>query len=77
MPDKNRRIVIWDGDERPELIGQLPPETGAPQDNEFLAFGLWLKPRSASELERAIDRLREQAQSFDMVVRDQPRRGNP
>ena len=68
IADKNRRIVIWDGNERPELIGQLPPETGAPQDNEFLAFGLWLKSRSASELERAIDRLRGAAHSFDMVV---------
>ncbi|MDP9810977.1 signal transduction histidine kinase [Rhizobium tibeticum] len=68
IADKNRRIVIWDGNERPELIGQLPAETGAPQDNEFLAFGLWLKPRSASELERAIDRLRGSAHSFDMVV---------
>ncbi len=68
IADKNRRIVIWDGVARPELLGQLPPETGAPQDNEFLAFGLWLKARSASELERAIGRLREQAESFDMVV---------
>ncbi len=68
IADNNRRIVIWDGDERPELLGQLPPETGAPQDNEFLAFGLWLKPRSASELDRAIDQLRVSAQSFDMVV---------
>ncbi|MBB3316196.1 signal transduction histidine kinase [Rhizobium sp. BK181] len=68
IADKNRRIVIWDGGERPELIGQLPAETGAPQDSEFLAFGLWLKPRSASELERAIDRLRGSAHSFDMVV---------
>ncbi|CDM55721.1 MULTISPECIES: PAS domain-containing sensor histidine kinase [Rhizobium] len=68
IADKNRRIVIWDGNERPELIGQLPAETGAPQDSEFLAFGLWLKPRSASELERAIDRLRGSAHSFDMVV---------
>ncbi|MFP3544964.1 ATP-binding protein [Rhizobium sp. SIMBA_035] len=68
IADKNRRIVVWDGSERPELLGQLPAETGAPQDNEFLAFGLWLKPRSASELDHAIDRLREAGQSFDMVV---------
>ncbi len=68
IADKNRRIVIWDGDERPELLGQLPAETGAPQDNEFLAFGLWLKPRSASELDRAIDGLRQSAKSFDIVV---------
>ncbi len=68
IADKNRRIVIWNGDERPELLGQLPAETGAPQDNEFLAFGLWLKPRSASELDRAIDGLRQSAKSFDIVV---------
>lgn len=68
IADKNRRIVIWDGNERPELIGQLPAETGAPQDGEFLAFGLWLKSRSASELEHAIDGLRGSAHSFDMVV---------
>jgi signal transduction histidine kinase len=68
IADKNRRIVIWDGGARPELLGQLPPETGAPQDNEFLAFGLWLKSHSASELEKAIERLRDEAQSFDMVV---------
>jgi signal transduction histidine kinase len=68
IADKNRRIVIWDGGERPELLGQLPAETGAPQDNEFLAFGLWLRPHSASELEKAIDRLRDAARSFDMVV---------
>ncbi|WP_183840411.1 sensor histidine kinase [Rhizobium etli] len=68
IADKNRRIVIWDGNARPELLGQLPPETGAPQDGEFLAFGLWLKSRSAADLEKAIDRLRDEAQSFDMVV---------
>ncbi|MBB6224018.1 PAS domain-containing sensor histidine kinase [Rhizobium leguminosarum] len=68
IADKNRRIVIWDGNARPELLGQLPPETGAPQDGEFLAFGLWLKSRSAADLEKAIDRLRDGAQSFDMVV---------
>ncbi|TCL73108.1 PAS domain-containing protein [Rhizobium sp. BK251] len=69
IADKNRRIVIWDGpNERPELLGQLPVETGAPQDNDFLAFGRWLKPWSASELEKAIDQLRGKAQSFDMVV---------
>ncbi|MBB6485690.1 signal transduction histidine kinase [Rhizobium lusitanum] len=69
IADKNRRIVIWDGqDARPELLGQLPVETGAPQDNEFLAFGRWLKSWSAGELDKAIDKLRGSGQSFDMVV---------
>ncbi|MBB3570887.1 PAS domain-containing sensor histidine kinase [Rhizobium sp. BK491] len=69
IADKNRRIVIWDGQNaRPELLGQLPVETGAPQDNEFLAFGRWLKSWSAGELDKAIDKLRSSGQSFDMVV---------
>ena len=69
IADKNRRIVIWDGQNaRPELLGQLPVETGAPQDNEFLAFGRWLKSWSAGELDKAIDKLRGNGQSFDMVV---------
>ncbi|MFT4002190.1 MAG: ATP-binding protein [Rhizobium sp.] len=69
IADKNRRIVIWDGQNaRPELLGQLPVETGAPQDSEFLAFGRWLKSWSAGELDKAIDKLRGSGQSFDMVV---------
>jgi signal transduction histidine kinase len=69
IADKNRRIVIWDApDARPELLGQLPAETGAPQDNEFLAFGRWLKSWSAADLDRSIDRLRSSGQGFDMVV---------
>jgi signal transduction histidine kinase len=69
IADKNRRIVIWDGpNTRPELLGQLPPETGAPQDQEFLAFGRWLKSWSAGDLEKAIDKLRGSGQAFDMVV---------
>ncbi|MBL0374181.1 PAS-domain containing protein [Rhizobium sp. KVB221] len=70
IADKNRRIVIWDGlSGQPEFLGQLPLETGAPvSDREFLAFGRWLKPRSATELERAIEKLRGNASFFDMVV---------
>lgn len=73
IADKNRRIVVWDGPEdQPEFLGQLPTETGAPQqDNEFLAFGRWLKPHSAGELEKAVESLRGNAQSFDMVIETQ------
>ncbi len=68
--DKNRRIVVWDGlSEKPEFLGQLPPETGAPAaDRDFLAFGRWLKPIAAAEIEKAIEKLRSQAQSFDLIV---------
>lgn len=70
IADKNRRIIVWEGmSGSPELLGQLPPETGAPaNDRDFLAFGRWLKPRSASALERAVDALRSNATLFDLVV---------
>jgi signal transduction histidine kinase len=70
IADKNRRIVVWEsGAFKAELLGHLPVETGAPQaDNEFLAFGRWLRPGSAAELEKAIDELRSNARSFDMVI---------
>lgn len=73
IADKNRRIVIWDGHNgKPEFLGHLPGETGAPQsDNDFLAFGKWLKAGSATELEQAIERLRFNAQSFDLIVETQ------
>lgn len=70
IADKNRRIVVWEsGSSKPEFLGQLPAETGAPQqDREFLAFGRWMRGTSASELEKSIELLRVEARSFDMVV---------
>ncbi|NTJ43504.1 PAS domain-containing protein [Agrobacterium larrymoorei] len=73
ISDKSRRIVVWDSSgERPEFIGQLPPETGVPAlDADFLAFGRWLRPASASPLEKAIEKLRSHAQSFDLTIETQ------
>ena len=70
IADKNRRIVIWDSlSGQTEVMGQLPNETGAPSsDSDFLAFGKWLSPRSAAELEKALDSLRSNTQPFDLVI---------
>jgi signal transduction histidine kinase len=70
IADKNRRIVIWEGGaSKPEFLGQLPAETGAPQqDRDFLAFGRWLRSLSAGELEKSIELLRSEARTFDMIV---------
>ena len=66
---KDQRILVWFGDERkPELVGSLS-RADAPEDRAtFLAFGKWLAPRSAARLERAISSLREEKQTFDLVV---------
>lgn len=73
IADKNRRIVIWDSlSGQIEVIGQLPPETGAPSlDRDFLAFGKWVTPRSAGQLEKAIDDLRNKVSTFDLVIETQ------
>ena len=67
---RDLRVIVWNNDNRkPELIGTLPTESGAPEERAaFLAFGRWLAPRSAATLENAITALREKAAAFDIVV---------
>ena len=67
---RDQRIVAWSGDNRkPELMGSLPSESGAPEERgAFLAFGRWLSSRSAAALEQAINALREKSNPFDLAV---------
>lgn len=70
---RDQRILAWSSDSRrPELLGTLPGETGAPDDRgAFLAFGRWLAPRSAAALEHALVGLRERGVDFDLTVETQ------
>ena len=70
---RDQRVVVWSGDERrPELVGALPLESGAPEDRSaFLAFGRWMMPRSATALEHAVTALREKGRAFDLVIESQ------
>ena len=67
---RDQRVIVWNNDKKkPELIGTLPAESGAPDERAaFLAFGRWLMPRSAAALENAIAGLREKAVAFDLVI---------
>ena len=67
---RDQRVVVWANDhKKPELVGTLPPEAGAPEDRgAFLAFGRWLSPRSAASLDHAIMALREKSVGFDLIV---------
>lgn len=67
---KDQRLVIWAAEGgRAELSGTLPDEAGVPVERaRFLAFGRWLTPRSAAELERAITALRNDKRNFDLVI---------
>jgi signal transduction histidine kinase len=70
LASRDNRVVIWDrSTEKPEIVGNLPPISGAPADRgPFLAFGRWLMPLSAAALDRAIAALREKATQFDITV---------
>jgi signal transduction histidine kinase len=69
----DQRVVVWMNDSRkPDVVGSLPAETGVPDDRgAFLAFGRWLLPQSAADLERALAALREHDTAFDIVVKTQ------
>ncbi|TGR17365.1 MULTISPECIES: PAS domain-containing sensor histidine kinase [unclassified Mesorhizobium] len=70
---RDQRVVVWASEnKKPELIGTLPTESGAPEERAaFLAFGRWLMPRSAAALEHAVAGLREKGRPFDLVIESQ------
>ena len=67
---RDQRIVVWASEkQKPELVGSLPADVGAPEDRAaFLAFGRWLTPRAAAALDRAVAGLREKGAQFDLAV---------
>ena len=66
----DQRIVVWNGnDERPLILGKLQHARGVPESREeFLAFGRWLKPESAIGFEKALRKLRSDAETFDLPL---------
>lgn len=70
---RDQRVIVWNDDrKKPELLGTLPAESGAPDErSSFLAFGRWLTPRAAAGLENAVAGLRERGRAFDLVVEAQ------
>jgi signal transduction histidine kinase len=70
LEDDCERIVGWDaGGLAPMVAGSLPADSGVPNDRSaFLAFGAWLRPESAAELDRAVDALRKTGEAFAMTV---------
>ena len=70
---RDQRVIVWSNEKKkPELVGSLPRESGAPDDRSaFLAFGRWLMPRSAAALEHSIANLREKGAAFDLIVETQ------
>ncbi|MEM7299820.1 MAG: ATP-binding protein [Pseudomonadota bacterium] len=69
----DQRTVIWNGrDEQPTILGSLPLSSGAPnEDAAFIGFGKWMKPESAAAFDHAADRLRKNAEAFDLTIETQ------
>jgi signal transduction histidine kinase len=67
---RDQRVIVWGNDhKKPELVGSLPIESGAPDERgAFLAFGRWLSPRSAAALDHALMALRERSIGFDLTL---------
>ena len=68
--DEDQRLVAWTVPGEPPLVaGALPAVTGAPVGRaDFLAFGKWLAPDSAGQLDERIARVRERGEPFTLTV---------
>ncbi len=66
-------VVVWrDPDTEPEIIGNTSAFTGVAAPTRVLAFGSWLSPTSAREVEAALDQLRRHGtvMSVGLVAQD-------
>jgi signal transduction histidine kinase len=58
-------LIAWPaGEDRPEISGDVSPLTSQELSQRILAFGTWLPPASALQMDRAIDILRENGEGF-------------
>lgn len=66
----DQRTVIWGArDEAPKVMGSLPEASGVPRSQvAFLAFGQWLEPASAQQLETRTRALRSEGEAFVEVL---------
>ncbi len=70
LDGEDQLILAWSQPgEPPLLLGSLGTAAGAPKARgEFLAFGAWLEPTCAAELDRATEALRERGTPFDLEL---------
>jgi signal transduction histidine kinase len=66
-------VLVWAGsDEKPELVGLLGSETGAPDNRAtVLAFSRWLSEDGAAKVPRAIEALRQSGMNFSILTETQ------
>jgi signal transduction histidine kinase len=62
-------IVAWAaGDNKPEIFGDTTMITPISAPHRVLAFGTWLEPAQARAMERLVDALRDEGESFATAV---------
>jgi signal transduction histidine kinase len=62
-------LIAWAAAaDEPEIIGDPALVTGTGAPHRVLAFGTWLEPGKASDMERAVDALRARGVSFAMTM---------
>ena len=62
-------LVAWAaGSDEPEIIGDPTLVTTAETPQRVLAFGTWLEPETAGEMERSVDALRARGVAFAMTM---------
>lgn len=69
LASRDSRIVIWDSKtEKPEVIGSMPATSGAPSErSHFLAFGRWMTPQSAAQIDRSLQALKSRGTAFEFT----------
>lgn len=68
--DSGQKVVIWESKDKPtEILGSLPSELGIPSsERDFLKFDRWLDIQSSTKLDQCLEKLRDDANCFDIVI---------
>lgn len=68
--DSGQKVVIWESKDKPtEILGSLPSELNIPSsERDFLKFDHWLDMQSSTKLDKCLEKLRHDAETFDIVI---------
>ncbi len=62
-------LIAWPaGEDRPQISGDVSSMTGQEQPQRVLAFGTWLAPGPALQMDRAVETLRESGEGFWLTL---------
>jgi signal transduction histidine kinase len=62
-------LIAWPaGEDRPQISGDVSSMTGQEQPQRVLAFGTWLAPGLALQMDRAVETLRESGEGFWLTL---------